>query len=392
MITKKIFLTLVFSLACLSQLGFFSSAKAEEPQNPVRIFFFHTDSCPHCKDEEKFLEELEKKYSNIEIHGFEVSSDFKNQNLFEQVVTKFNLSGGVPVTIIDDQPIVGFDSAKGLGKKIEEKVVQCSDTPCNSYLNEVLGLSEIEGAEENKEEIKTEEGQITMFGKEYNLRSGPVYLWGIVLGLADGINPCMFSVLLFLITYLLAIGSRKKMMKAGIAFVITTFIVYFLFMYGIIQIIDVLKIASFARWIIIGFSFIVGLIMIKDFFFYQRWISLEISPKFKPYLEKLVKKGTVFSAILLAIVASLVELPCTSGIPLAYVSILTTRDVSIPIHLFVYNLFFILPLLIIILGVAFTWTKAEKVEAWREKSKKYMRLVAGILLLFLSFALLFNWL
>jgi cytochrome c biogenesis protein CcdA len=391
MITKKIFLTFIFSLACLLQLGFFSSAKAEESQHPVRIFFFHSDSCPHCKDEEEFLEDLEKKYPNIEIHGFEVSSDFKSQNLFEQAIKKFDLAGGIPLTIIDDQPIVGFDNAKGLGKKIEDKVKKCSDAPCNSYLNKVLGLSEIEGQAVVVEESENQE-QMTMFGKEVNLKNGSVYFWGVFLGLADGINPCMFSVLLFLITYLLAIGSRKKMIKAGIAFVVTTFVVYFLFMYGIIQIIDVLKIASLARWIIITFSFVVGLIMIKDFFFYEKWVSLGISSKIKPHLEKLVKKGTVFSAILLAIFSSLVELPCTSGIPLAYISILTTGNYSVPIHLFIYNLFFVLPLLIIIFGVAFTWTKAEKVEAWREKSKKYMRLVAGILLLFLSFALLFNWL
>ena len=380
-------------LACLVQFSFFSLAEAEDSQYPVRIFFFHTSGCPHCKDEEKFFKDLEKKYSNIEIHSFEVSSDFKSRNLFEQALTKFNLSGGVPLTIIDDQPIVGFNNAKGIGQKIEDKIIKCSDTPCNSYLNEVLGLAMIEGQVINTEELTKQEdqNQITICGKEFNLKNGPVYFWGIFLGLADGINPCMFSVLLFLITYLLAIGSRKKMIKAGIAFTVTTFIVYFLFMYGIIQIIDVLKVASFARWIIIAFSFAIGLIMIKDFFFYNKWISLEISSKAKPFLEKLVKKGTVFSAVLLAIFSSLIELPCTSGIPLAYISILTTRDCSIPIHLLVYNLFFILPLVIIILGVAFTWTKVEKVEIWRQKSRKYMRLIAGILLLFLAFALLFNW-
>jgi len=60
--------------------------------------------------------------------------------------------------------------------------------------------------------------------------------------------------------------------------------------------------------------------------------------------------------------------------------------------LILYNVFFVLPLLIIVFGTIFVWKKVEKVEEWREKSKKYMRLVAGVLLILLSIAIWNNWL
>jgi cytochrome c biogenesis protein CcdA len=190
----------------------------------------------------------------------------------------------------------------------------------------------------------------------------------------------------------MSIGSTKKAIKAGTAFAITTFFVYFLFMLGIIHIIDVLEIAQQARYAIIIFALVAGLLMIKDFFFYGKWFSLEIPSSCKPKLESLIKKGTIPSVVLLALLASLVELPCTSGLPLAYVSILSAKDVSPAFYLFLYNLFFILPLVLIVAGVALAWSKIEDVERWRERTKKYMRLVAGVILVFLAIALWKNWL
>ncbi len=150
-----------------------------------------------------------------------------------------------------------------------------------------------------------------------------IAFWAVVLGILDGVNPCMFSVLIFLLTYLIGVGSRKKALKTGLVFAAVTFAVYFSLMLGIFQIVSVLKISSWVRYIAIGIALVLGILMVKDYFFYGKWISLAIPDKHKPTIEKLVKKGTYFSVALLALFASLVELPCTSGIPIAFTSILT---------------------------------------------------------------------
>jgi len=386
-----------------------SAQAASSSQNvkAVQLYLFHMESCPHCREEQIFLEKIKKKYPYLEIKEFEVSQGMKGRSIFRKVTEAFHLSGAVPVTIIGDQPIIGFDDGNGIGKDIEKKIEECSHEKCVSPKTEaVLALFSESSkgsfpSETVKETKKTNKNtneddshkKIRIFGKEICLKEqSSVCMLGAVLGLADGINPCMFSVLIFLLTYLLAIGSRRRALKAGIAFIITTFVVYLLFMYGLVKIIDVLEIAAIARQIVAGFALVAGLIMVKDFFFYGKGISLEIPKQMKPKIEQLVKKGTLPSAVLLALLSSIVELPCTSGLPLAYISILTGRGIFSLDYLLLYNFFFIIPLAVIVIGVVFTWAKVEQVEGWRLKYRKYMRAVAGVLLLLLALALWKNWL
>lgn len=89
---------------------------------------------------------------------------------------------------------------------------------------------------------------------------------------------------------------------------------------------------------------------LKDIFWYGKGISLAIPKKAKPMLEYITVRGTYMSAFVLAILSSLVELPCTIGIPLAYVGAIGEQANVLP-ALLVYNLFFILPLIIIIGGI-----------------------------------------
>jgi cytochrome c biogenesis protein CcdA/glutaredoxin len=395
---RVFFSVLFFGSLFLSGLLCSFQVKAQELKE-VRVYVFHSAACPHCKSEMKFLNKIESDYPNLEIKSMLIEEK-SNQLIFRKVVDKFNLSGGVPTIVIGDKPIVGFNSEKGIGKTIKNRIKECSTQACNSFLDQELGLKPIVANSSNvnieeSEEVKNHSTHktIQVFGKELCLeKNGSLCFLGGVLGLADGVNPCMFSVLMFLLVYLIGIGSSRKALKAGIAFVITTFLFYLFFMFGLIKIISVLQIAREVRIAISAFALVVGLVMIKDYFFYGKWFSFEISKKTKPMLEKLTKKGTVTSAIILALLASLVELPCTSGIPLAYVSILSTKEVFAFGYLILYNIFFVLPLLIIVFGTIFVWKKVEKVEEWREKSKKYMRLVAGILLILLSIAIWNNWL
>lgn len=400
---KKIFFSILI-LGGLFFSGLFnaSQAKAEE-LNKVRLYFFHTSTCPHCKEEFKFLNKIKNDYPNLEIQSF-LLDEKANQPIFKKVVEKFDLSGGIPVTIIGENVggknvgvIVGFNNEMGVGRKIKERIEECSSQVCESFLDKELGLelitNQIQTPQEPRKENLKNHNDIQIFGKNICLDgSNSLCFLGGILGLADGVNPCMFSVLMFLLVYLMGIGSSKKALKAGIAFIITTFIFYLLFMYGLIRIIAIFEIAKEIRIAISIFALFVGLVMIKDYFFYGKWFSFEISEKTKPLLEKLTKKGTVISAIILALLSSLVELPCTSGIPLAYVSVLSAKGTAVFGYLVLYNFFFILPLLGIVIGTIFVWKKVEKVEEWRQKAKKYMRLIAGILLVLMSILIWNNWL
>lgn len=410
-------LAFVFSFLWGAFFAFPTNAQEYELE-PVRIYVFHSDSCPHCHDELEFLEQVKKSLPHLEVLDFEVSKSFKNQNFFSNVLNNYGLEGYVPVTVIGEQAIQGYDDEKNKGMEILQAISACSLDRCESWVDQTQGELPSEkiavdekvvqmlgidpasiggGTGQDAQNDQADQGttpnnQVRIFGKKFDLESqSSTFIIGVILGLADGINPCMFSVLVFLLSYLMAIGSRKKALKAGIIFTATTFVVYFLFMLGIIKVVDILGVARWFRMIVIAFALFAGLVMVKDFFFYGKWLSLEIPKTFRPRIQALIKKGTLPSAFVLAIFASIVELPCTSGLPLAYVTILTDRQLNPVWYLLVYNFFFVLPLFIIIASVVFAWAKTEQLEEKRVKLRKYMRLAAGILLLLLALALWMNW-
>jgi hypothetical protein len=198
----------------------------------------------------------------------------------------------------------------------------------------------------------------------------------------------MFWVLIFLLTYLVSVWSRKKVLYSGLIFVVTTFVLYSAIMYGMHKLLFstnfFLEYISIVKYVIWWLAIILWLIEIKDFFRYGKWVSLAIPKWAKPTLEYVTKKWTYMSAFILAVLSTFVELPCTIWIPWAYVGAVGDK-VNIFAALWLYNFFFILPLLIIIFGIYY-WISAFKTKDGdlainKVSNKKIMRLVAGIILI-----------
>jgi cytochrome c biogenesis protein CcdA len=107
----------------------------------------------------------------------------------------------------------------------------------------------------------------------------------------------------------------------------------------------------------------------------------------KPWLEKYARRGTLLSLIVLGVLVSLVELPCTGGIYLAILSLIVESGPKGMIYLILYNIIFVLPLILISYFV-YRGAKIETVNDWVQKNKRFMRLGAGIVLLGLGLMLL----
>jgi cytochrome c biogenesis protein CcdA/glutaredoxin len=358
-------------------------------ETSICIHYFIKDECPQCQNLEEFLGEIARKYQ-IDFKIYNISESQENYQIYQKLQEFYGVSfAGFPTVFLGNTYLLGNQSIR---ENIERVIIRCQKEGCPCPVEEIKQtLKQIPKPSSFTPEEK-KEISITLFSKEIKISTQSSLLFlGAILGLADGINPCMFSVLLFLLTYLLAIGSKKRAIKVGLVFATGVFVVYFLFMLGLINLISLIGVIQKIKIIVAIFALIAGLILIKDFFAYGKWFSLEIPEGTKPWVEKLIKKGTVPSAILLALLSSLVELPCTAGIPLVYTTLLADqRGVYIP-YLLWYNIFFVVPLLIIIAGVAFTWAQIDKIEKWRLNFRKYMRLTAGLILIFLAIALLKGW-
>jgi cytochrome c biogenesis protein CcdA len=213
----------------------------------------------------------------------------------------------------------------------------------------------------------------------------------ILLGAAvvDSINPCAFGVLIFLLTYLSKTSKKGlKLLTHGLAYILAVFLTYLIAGLLLMPIIGSLGQASVAFYGILGTIIIIlGLVEVKDFFWYQKGFSLELLPGASKRIKLYVKhiSGNIFTAFGLGVFVALVELPCTGAVYLAVLSMMALIGVNALTFswLIIYNIIFVLPLV----GILFAFykgTTAESLETWRTKNRKWMRLLIGGILIFLG--------
>jgi cytochrome c biogenesis protein CcdA len=214
--------------------------------------------------------------------------------------------------------------------------------------------------------------------------------WTLVIGaaLVDSINPCALGVILFLSSALLRVSSRKDLLvKLGGIYIMTVYVVYTLSGLGLIWFQYELISKGFAEivGVLVGVLVIVlGLIELKEFFWYGKGISLEITAGHKEKLVKMAENLSVIGIVSIGGFVALVELPCTGGPYLAITALLAKSFNSQAfIYLLIYNFIFVLPL-IVILVMIFFGASTMKLKEWRLGKRKWMNLAAGILMISLG--------
>lgn len=210
----------------------------------------------------------------------------------------------------------------------------------------------------------------------------------ILIGAAiiDSINPCAFGVLIFLLAYLTkTVAKKSKILLHGLSYIFAVFLTYLLAGLLLMPLIGSLGRASVITYGVIGFIVIIfGLLEVKDFFWYGKGPSLALLPgaseRIKMYVNKIT--ASVFSAFFLGVFVALVELPCTGAVYLAILSLMAlsgTNALTVS-WLVIYNLIFVLPL-VVILFAFYQGANGVLIEEWRKKYRHLMRLAIGLLLL-----------
>jgi cytochrome c biogenesis protein CcdA len=204
-------------------------------------------------------------------------------------------------------------------------------------------------------------------------------------GLIDGINPCAFGVLVLLMAYLSRTKFDKaKLFRICVTYITAVFLAYYVAGLGLLRIVTSLGISIYAYYLIAIIAFIAGILEIKDFFWYGRGIFLGIPAPGLKLIKKQLKKTNLVGAFVLGFVVAAVELPCTGAVYLAILTLMTNQAWSTAVWwLFIYNLAFIIPLVALFV-IAYQGTKIKKIEAWRAKYRRWMRLITGLLLIALS--------
>ncbi len=207
-----------------------------------------------------------------------------------------------------------------------------------------------------------------------------------VAALIDSINPCAFSILLLTIAFLLSIGKmRSSILRIGGAYILGIFAVYILIGLGLLHALHIFNTPHFMAKVGASLLIVLGGINLINEFFPAFPIKLRIPQAAHHKMAELMNTASIPTAFLLGALVGLCEFPCTGGPYLMVLGLLHDQGTYLTGvgYLVLYNLIFILPLVIILL-IASDSGLLEKVKMWKKAETKHMRVWAGIAMIILG--------
>ncbi len=210
-------------------------------------------------------------------------------------------------------------------------------------------------------------------------------------GLVDGINPCAFAVLALLLGALAVAETRRRVLTIGAAYTLGVFVVYLAAGFGITAVVGATGLAPAFRLLAGAVALVVGCAVLAAAVLERRELAPAITARGREriavWLERAPTAG-IAAALALGIGVGLVELPCTGGIYLAVLGLLAGGALADAVPLLVlYNLFFVLPLVLIIGAVAFGLSPSS-VDEWRGERRRLVLGVSGLVMVALGAVLL----
>ena len=395
------------------------SAKADE--KVINIHLFYGNGCPHCAAEEEFLSDYLKDRTDVKLYKYEIWYDSHNQELLSKVQKEMGTTNknGVPFTVIGKKTIVGY-ADRVTDEQIKDAINYYLNNDYRDYAGEITGKvkktevkediikdesksedkkeNKIEKADDTKDSDQTDENvTVPVLGK-INAKKVSLPILAVVLGFVDGFNPCAMWILIFLITMLFNMKDRKKMWILGLTFILTSGIVYLMFMLAWLNLATFISKIAFIRLLIAVIALVVGLINVYKYIdsLKKKDEGCDVVDKKdrKKIMEKIIsitheKKFIIalLGIMVLAASVNIIELMCSIGIPLLFTQILAMNNLSTfsyMIYMFIYIFFFLIDDIVIFVISMVTL----KVTGLSTKYTKYSHLVGGIIMLIIGLLLI----
>lgn len=207
-----------------------------DAKDKTKLYFFYSNTCPHCKAEGEFIDTLEDKYEDLEILRYEVTTNKENNDLMNKYIKdlKITRTVQVPFTVIGNNYTIGYSSV------IKDRI--------ETYIED-----------ENNTEF-----DLPLLGK-VDAKKVSLPLASAVIGFVDGFNPCAMWILLFLISMLLGMKDRKRMWIIGGTFLLTSALVYMGILLSWIKIVDTVSTSKIFQIIIGIIALLGGIVNLRNY-------------------------------------------------------------------------------------------------------------------------------
>lgn len=381
---------ILFIFALLLFLPLTVSAKDNQE---ITLRLFYGRECPHCEAMIEFLNDYMSKHDNVKLIKYEIWHDEANQEKMKKVINYMDIKiNSIPFLVIGSNYVTGYND----NYTSDDIINKINYYKTHEFLDIAgMALGEVEEQKSNDNNTITT-FNIPLIGK-VEAKSVSLPLIGVLIGLVDGFNPCAMWILIFLITMMLGMKNRKRMWVLGITFLLTSALIYALFMISWLSLATFMNKIKLIKLLIAVVALVFGILNISKYFKKEDIGCEVVNDNKRKRIIKSVKKITteksfviaLFGIIVLAFGVNLIELFCSLGLPVLYTQILSLNDISTIKYIIcitIYILFYLLDDLIVFI-IAMS---CLKIKAISNKYTKYSHLIGGIIMLVIGLLMIFK--
>ncbi len=374
-----------------------------------RITLYARPGCARCAAGKAWLPTLLERWPGFALESIDIAGDAPGRARLERLV-KRHPGGGVSVPVIHvcNSVVVGFDAAETTGEKIMALVNRWT-APCAAPDSAAAALSTGTSAESRPATAEppapaaiddpavVETPLLKLFDGRLDPRRLGMPLFTLAVGLVDGFNPCAMWVLLLLLSILVNLRDRWRILAIAGTFVFVSGAAYMAFMAAWLNVFEWIGYLRPVQVALGLMAIAIGSIHVKDFFAFRQGLSLSIPEAAKPGIYARMRRivtaenlpAAVAGAFALAVLVNVVELLCTAGLPAVYTSVLAQQGFSASgryAYLLLYIVAYMFDDAIMVAGVVWSLSRLKLQEA----GGRWLKLVSGGVILLLGLVMLFR--
>lgn len=351
---------------------------------PIYAAYYYQTGCKECARAETDMLYLQSKYPQLIIEEFNI---FEEAALAEWMANRVGVDKNfnTPALFIGDYAWI--DESEFTPNLIEPVLQELSETGSPAFW----------------ENCNPEECNNALLDRFEKMG----WLAVVLAGLVDGLNPCAFATIIFFVSYLSLSGKKgKQILITGASFTLGVFIAYLVVGLGFYKVLDLISgFTSVISKIVYIFTAVLCLVLavlsIRDFIKVRKGdlsdMALKLPEPLRKRINQTVREGRkassyVLGAFVTGLLISLLELACTGQI---YLPVIISMS-SVPemraqalLYLVLYNLMFIVPLIVVFI-LAFYGTSSKQFTEFLRKHAGAVKIGMAIVFLILAAWLIFS--
>jgi len=223
----------------------------------------------------------------------------------------------------------------------------------------------------------------------------------LAAGVADGFNPCAFALLVLFATYTLTLvnsvtsdgtptlDARRRLLGAGSLYVGAVWVTYFIIGLGLLSFLGWLGQDHLVTRIAAVLALVMALWMLKDVFLPGWGPSMMAPAGTHGRMHRAIERGGLGGMLVAGVLVGICTVPCSGAIYLDIVAVLNASGggpTGIAL-LALYNVAFIVPLVVLLLAVS-DRRVLGKLGRWNRSNSPWIKAGLALAVLAMSFGLL----